>query len=203
MKSNTFMKFLESTHPLKEVTHHNSQYDFNVYSTSLCLYREHITTNDPLGDPENRKRFNDKCIEYVMSKPHQKIQEYLFYDTTYEQGMVMTYRPDSLRKGSWCLAIITKLPFKRQVILPKHPTKKAVLERVIKLSQMPIEALQYVLQVVDIDNKLQRACEHIESKVWDASVFSGNYGLEVTIEKDGVKHISSKLAHRNLKLVEI
>lgn len=203
MKRNTFIRYLESVHPLQDVEHHNSQNNFNVYSTSPCIYREHITTDDPLGDPENRERFYDKCIEYVMSEPHHKIQEYLFYDTKNEQGMVMAYRPDSLRKGLWCLSISTILPFKRYVISTHHPTKKAVLEKLIKLSQMPSEALQYVLEVVDLDNKLLRAWKHIESKEWDTIVFSGNYGFEVTIERDGVKHISSKLAHRNLKLVEI
>lgn len=203
MKSNTFIRYLESVHPLQIVVYHNTQYDFRVYSTSPSLNMKYINTDDPFGDPENKERFYDKCIEYIVNLGLRRIQECLFYCTSYQQGMIMTYRPDTQRKGLWCFSVISILPPRKHLLQPYHSSKKLVFNRLLSISHMPPQALQYVLEVVDIDNKLQRACEHIESKEWDASVFSGNYGLEVTIVRDGVKHINSKLAHRNLKLVEM
>ena len=203
MKSNTFMKYLESVHPLQEMIHHNFQYDLRVYSTSPGLYLKHITNDDPLGDPENRERLYDKCIEYVVSLGLRRIQEFLFYSISHQQGMIMTYRPDTQRKGLWCFSITLVLPNRKHILQPYHPTKKLILGRLISRSNMPPQALRYLLEIADVDDKLLIACENVSSNDWDSVTFNGNYGLRFTLDRSGISLISSGSSYRSLRLIEV
>jgi hypothetical protein len=135
-KANTFLKFLETVHPLSAEVYYDTVHDIKVYKTTHSFEeREHLTRGRPLGVPENRSKYYQKCTTWVYNLPHHALQEYLFYDTTLEQGMIMAYRPDSLQKGKWCLVIVTILPYKRREVSLKHPTKRVMLEKLIRTSQ--------------------------------------------------------------------
>lgn len=202
-KANTFLQFLEKVHPLEAKVYFSTEYDMAIYKTSHSFEeREKLTSGHPLGDLGNRDKFYEKCIRHVVTNEPKELQEYLFYDTKFEQGMVMAYRPDSLRKGLWCMVIITILPYQRHAVSPSHPTKKVLLEGLITSSNMPPLALQYILEVAGVE-KLQDAIKEVNSMEFDATSFYGSYGIRITLEKDGVKSISSRMTHRNLKLVEV
>lgn len=202
-KVNTFMKYLETVHPLQAEVHLNTPYDIKVYETSHSEERNYLTTDDPLGDPENRERLYDKCIEYVVSFGLRKIQEYLFYSTYYQQGMIMTYRPDTRRKGLWCFSILSVLPHRKHMLQPYHPTKKLILERLISRSHMPPQALRYILGVADVDDKLRIAWENVTSNDWNSVTFNGNYSLRFTLDQSGISLISSDSSYRSLRLIEV
>lgn len=197
------MKYLETVHPLQAEVHLNTPYDIKVYETSHSEERNYLTTDDPLGDPENRERLYDKCIEYVVSLGLRKIQEFLFYSISHQQGMILTYRPDTKRKGSWCFSLISIFPHRNHILQPYHPTKRLILERLLSMSHMPPQALRYVLEIADIDDKLQRAWENVISSEWDAVTFNGNYGIKITLDRSGISLISTETSYRSLRLIEV
>ena len=197
------MKFLETVYPLEAEVYYSTQYDIKIYKTSHSFEeREHLTAGHPLGSAENRKKFYEKCCRHVTQNEPQKIQEFLFYDTKFEQGAVMAYRPDSLRKGLWCLVIITILPYRRHAVSPNHPTKKVLIENLMITSKMPSLTLQYVLEIAG-EERIQAAIDEVNSMGFDAISFFGAYGIQIVLEKDGVKSIGTKWTHKNLKLIEI
>lgn len=202
-KANTFLKFLEKVHPLEAKVYFSDEYDMAIYKTSHSFEdRERLMKGHPLGDLGNRDKFYESCIKHIIVNEPKEIQEFLFYSRGFEQGMVMAYRPDSLRKGLWCLVIITILPYQRHAVSPKHPTKKVIVEKMIAASEMPQEALNYIMEVAGKD-RLQTVIDEINSMEFDATSFVGSNGIRITLEKDGIKSISSVLTHRNIKLVEV
>jgi hypothetical protein len=203
-KANTFLKFLETVHPLSAEVHYNEPLDMKIYKTSHSFEeREHLTQGHPLGDPEKRKKFYDKCIRHVIQKEPRKLQEFLFYDLVYEQGMVMAYRPDSLRKGFWCMAIITILPFQKKSISKNRPDTKLVYvrEKILNVSRFPRQVLEYVLDLMDQD-KLKESFYNVNEGICDTSILYAP-DLIVSFENNAVDYVGSKDAYKTLKLVEV
>lgn len=196
-KLNTFLKFLETHYPLQDEVHHNIKYDVKVYTTADPLV-------SPLGDPVTLNKYYDKCIRHIVHKEPWRIQEYLFFDVRYEQGMIMAYRPDSHRKGRWCLGIEMIFPTKRLSGYSKQfKTKKALTEQLVSVSPYPKEALQYVLQLADIGEGLESAYKGVQSGEWAAAVFVGDYGLFITLEENTVKSIRTNNTYSSLTVVEV
>jgi len=208
-KINTFMKFLETVNPLDAEVYYSPTYDMKVYKTTHSYEdRDYITKGHPLGYLNNKERFFELCVKHVSTNEPKAIQEFLFYDTKFEQGMIMAYRPDSLRKGIWCLVVITVLPFRKHAISPKHTgTKKVIVEKLIKNSSMPSEILRYLLEEISYKD-LKMVINNLEK--WDSLPLFvplitkiETDEIKITIEKEGIKSISSTLTLRNLKLVEL
>ena len=196
-KLNTFLKFLETKYPLRTELHHNIKYDVKVY-----------TTTDPLGsllgDPVMLNKYYDKCIRHMIYKEPQRIKEYLFFDVQYELGMIMAYRPDSHRKGRWCLGIEMVFPNKRLFEYSEHSkTKKELIDHLVSVSPYPKEALRYILELADTGEALESAYNGIHCGEWAAAVLVGDYDLFITLEEDIVKSIRTNDTFGDLRLVVV
>jgi len=203
-KANTYIKFLETVHPLSAEVYHDTIHDIKVYKTTHSFEdRNHLTKGHPLGVPENRSRYFQKCTTWVSNLPNPAIQEYLFYDMNFDQGMVMAYRPDSLRGGKWCLSISTILPFKEHQIHSKHPIKKGMLEKLLRTSQMPSLALQYLLNVAFTEDKVITFWQSTKAGDWDAVSIRGNFGVGISMDKGVLLHVTMDKTHSSLRLVEV
>lgn len=203
-KVNTFLKFLETVHPLGAEVYHDTIHDLKVYKTTHSFEeRDHLTKGYPLGVPENRSRYYQKCTTWVSNLPSPTIQEYLFYDVNFNQGMVMAYRPDSLRRGKWCLVVITILPYKRHAVSPKHPTKKVMLEKLIRTSQIPSLALQYLVEIGNLEEKIQLFWESTKTGEWDAGSLRGDHGIGISVDRQGIMYVSTDQTHSSIRLVEV
>ena len=204
-KKNQFRIFLEKQHPLHDEVHFSQRYDMAIYEgTHFFDDQKKLKISYPFSNPEKLTTYYEKCIRHIKQNEPKKIREFLFYDLTYEQAMIMAYRPDTLRKGKWCFSIVTILPFQmRMVLSSKYPDMKRedLLKRLVNASQQPIEALEYVLSLFDLD-KLEEAYNNVNDHIWDTYVLSCDY-LKVIIENNRVKSIFSHRTFRSLRLIEV
>ena len=206
-KVNTLWKFLETEQPLAEEAYFSPRYYMVVYwaGTSLDASRESLRKSCPFGDPKRRKKFFEKCLRYIAHKEPRRIKEFLFYDTRCEQGMIMAFRPDSLKRGTWCLSVMKVLPIRK---IPSSTDQRGMkFARVRKLlvdasvRWHPRQALEYVLELMNQDD-LKESYEHVRSGKFDGSYHSGE-PLRVYIENCMVNYVSSPETFGTLKLVEV
>lgn len=204
-KANELMNFLETVHPLKAEVYHDQPSDIKVYKTSHSFDdREGRTAGQPLGDTSNRDAFFKRCCEWLKRKSVPTTQEYLFYSVEFEQGMVMAYRPDYLREGKWCLVIITILPPMRK--RPKPETELVMVEKLYRRSQLPTLALQYVLDIAEVDTRAYNVwCDIKEGKYnyYDLKGVLPDCNIYVSVCNEGIENIGTDKTLKSLKLVEV
>lgn len=204
-RANTLMRFLEMVHPLEAEVYHDSSSDIKVYKTSHSFDdREGRTAGQPLGNTENREAFYKRCCRWLERKSVPTTQEYLFYSTEFDQGMVMAYRPDYLREGKWCLVIITILPPSRK--RPKPNTELAMIEKLYRRSQLPTLALQYVFDIAEVEDRAyQKWCEIKEGKYeyYDLRGKLPNCDINISLCKEGIENVGTDKTLKSLKLVEL
>ena len=203
-KKNLFRIYLENKHPLQDEVYFSQRYDMAIYKT-LHFTRdwEKVTHGHPMGDIPKRATYYEKCLRHTKQNEPNKIREFLLYDLTYEQGMIMVHRP-SLLQRKWCLAIVKMLPFRKMIVASsEYPDMKRMdlKKRLINASQQPMEALEYVLSLFD-QGKLKEAYNKVYDHIWDTYVLSGD-DLKIVIENNRVKSVCSNQTFRSLRLIEV
>jgi hypothetical protein len=68
---------------------------------------------------------------------------------------------------------------------------------------MPSLALQYILDIGNLEERLQIFWESTKIGEWDAGNLKGSYGIDITMDKNGIMHITTDVTHKALRLVEV
>ena len=199
---NPYLASLNTRNPLRDELFHDLAHDIKVYSAQpLGETNEDTPHAYPFDTHEVRNIYFGKCTAWVARLAYPFLEEYLFYDIVQEQGMIMAYRPDRFRPDRWCLSVNAVLPPKRPIDYSRDSI--CTLKRLLRRSEMPSLALQYVIELSDVVDKIDTYWNEVKIGDWVGAGISGKNDFGYNIDKKGIESVGHEKALKRLKLIEV